>query len=106
MSNFEKFLYRANLYTMKLSKSELLEILLNVIKHDYCLGKLGTILEIIDIYEPREEVHPQRKLTEILLSDEEEEDDCFTDNPSKYDSDESSDESSVANYLTEGEEEV
>ena len=96
---------------MKLSKSELLEILLVVIKNDYSLDRLKTILEIIDVYEPFV-FHPtkRRLLTEILLSDEEEED-CFTDNPSKYDSDESSgssessDESSVAVFLTEGEEE-
>ena len=76
---------------MKLSKSELLELLVEVIKHDYCLQKLGTILEIIDEYEPT--YCSVWKPTESLLVSEEEEEDS------------ESDSSSVAVYLTEGEEE-
>ena len=81
---------------MKLSKSELLELLVEVIKHDYSLEKLGAILEIIDVYKPKENCI-FRKLNPIeplLCSEEEEEEDS-----------ESSDSSSVAVYLTEGEEE-
>ena len=75
---------------MKLSKNELLEILIEVIKHDYSLEKLSTILEIIDVYEPTY-CSIWKPSEEILIASEEEEEES------------DSDESSVAVYLTEGE---
>lgn len=84
---------------MKLSKSELLELLTEVIKHDYCLGKLTTILEIINIYEPE----PHSIFKNFNLIDEIEPTTIILSSDSEDES--SDDESSVACFLTEGEEE-